>query len=455
MTKKSKGSPLSSLPCINPIQPFFLSLSFCRGTNLFQIRINTAANSQSTFTLYYEELIVRRLSKYQQVINLNPGSKVQDFRVTVRVIEEQGITFTGASDYVGMTRQSPNEVVYSYTPTLNEQIDTDFGLARDMFVEYDINHPSSGAGLIIVNNCYFAQFFSPSGIEPVPVDIVFVIDVSGSMSGTKIAQTRDALETIINQLRTTDRFTMVTFQSSVATWINRLVSVAEFRQQGTQFARGLQAGGGTNFTGGLQTAIDVLKTHGNTDYVQLLVMLTDGEPTVGETNPDMIVELAVSALTGTQISLNCLGFGQNLNFLLLQRLALSNNGIAQRIYEDNDAAQQLEGFFEEISSPILRTISINYPESAIERISNTEFPLLFNGSELVVAGKFTADACNSQELINVQVVATGVSTSQLMFPSQVDAGANTMIGDRTPLTERLVAYLNIQQLLDQRKIAGK
>ena len=451
MTKKSKGSPLSSLPRINPIQ-FCHS---CRGTNLFQIRINTAANSQSTFTLYYEELIVRRLSKYQQVINLNPGSKVQDFRVTVRVIEEQGITFTGASDYVGRTRQSPNEVVYSYTPTLNEQINTDFGLARDMFVEYDINHPSSGAGLIIVNNCYFAQFFSPSGIEPVPVDIVFVIDVSGSMSGTKIAQTRDALETIINQLRTTDRFTMVTFQSSVATWINRLISVAEFRQQGTQFARGLQAGGGTNFTGGLQTAIDVLKTHGNTDYVQLLVMLTDGEPTVGETNPDTIVELAVSALTGTRISLNCLGFGQNLNFLLLQRLALSNNGIAQRIYEDNDAAEQLEGFFEEISSPILRTISINYPESAIERISNTEFPLLFNGSELVVAGKFTADACNSQEMINVQVVATGASTSQLMFPSQVDAGANTMIGDRTPLTERLVAYLNIQQLLDQRKIAGK
>ena len=149
---------------------------------MFQIRINTAANSQSIFVLYYEELIVRRLSKYQQIINLNPGSKVQDFRVNVRVIEQQGITFTGASDYVGISRQSPNEVIYSYTSTLAGQSDTTYGLARDMMVEYDVNHPSTGAGLIIVNDCYFAQFFSPSGVEPVPVDIVFIIDVSGSMS---------------------------------------------------------------------------------------------------------------------------------------------------------------------------------------------------------------------------------------------------------------------------------
>ena len=421
---------------------------------MFQIRINTAANSQSVFILYYEELIVRSLSKYQQIINLNPGSKVQDFRVNVRVIEQQGITFTGASDYVGITRQSPNEIIYSYTPTIADQSDTTYGLARDMMVEYDVNHPSDGAGLIIVNDCYFAQFFSPSGIEPVPVDIVFVIDVSGSMSGTKIAQTREALETIINQLRVADRFTMVTFESDVDTWIDRLVSASEYRQQGIQFARGLTAGGGTNFYGGLERGISVLKTHGNPNYVQLLVMLTDGEPTAGETDSDTIVRLAVSTLTNTRISVNCLGFGQNLNFLLLQRLALSNNGIAKRIYEDSDAAQQLEGFFEEISSPILHTISINYPQNTIENISNTDFPLLFNGSELVIAGKFTDDACSSQELVNVEVVATGASTSPVRFTTQVDAGRNTVIGDRTPLTERLVAYLTIQQLLDQKKIAG-
>ena len=387
------------------------------------------------------------------MINLNPGSKVEDFRVTVRVVEQQGITFTGASDFVGTTRQSANEVVYSYSPSLDEQTDQEFGLARDMFVEYDVIH-SSNAGLIVVNDCYFAQFFSPSGVEAVPVDIIFVIDVSGSMSGNKIAQTREALETIINQLRSTDRFTMVTFESEVDTWNDRLVSVSEYRQQGVQFARGLVADGGTNFAGGLETAIDILKRHGDSSYVQLLVMLTDGEPTVGETNPDTIVEMSLTALTGTKISLNCLGFGANLNFLLLQRLALSNNGIAKKIFEDSDAAQQLEGFFEEISSPILHTISVIYPGNAIESISRTTFPLLFNGSEIVVAGKFSADVCLNGQSVSVQVAGTG-KESQVSYQTQVDTGSNTVIGGRSPLTERLVAYLNIQQLLDRTKIAGK
>lgn len=422
---------------------------------MFQIHLNTAANSESTFTLYYEELIIRRLSRYQQVINLNPGSKVQDFRVTVRVIEEQGISFFGASDFVGKSRVSANEVLYTYSPSIAEQIDEEFGLARDMYVEYDVNHPSSGAGLIVVNDCYFAQFFSPSVAETLPVDIVFVIDVSGSMSGTKIAQTREALETIINQLRVTDRFTMVTFSSDVSTWEARLVSASEYRQNGINYARDLTAGGGTNFAGGLERAIEILKNHGDPNNVQLLVMLTDGEPTVGETNPDVIVQNALSSLSGTRISLNCLGFGQNLNFLLLQRLALSNNGIAKRIYEDSDAAQQLEGFFEEISSPILHTISVNYPESAIETISKTDFPVLFNGSELVVAGKFASNVCVNGEMINIQVVGTGSSTIQTTFPGQVDAGSDTVIGGQSPLTERLVAYLTIQQLLDQTKVAGK
>ena len=420
---------------------------------MFLIRINTAANSRSTFTLYYEELIVRRLSKYRQVITLNPGSKVADFRVTVRVVEEQGVTFTGASDFVGTARQSANEVIFSYSPALGDQTDEEFGLARDMFIEYDVIH-SYDAGLIVVNNCYFAQFFSPSGVAAVPVDIIFVIDVSGSMSGNKIAQTREALETIINQLRSTDRFTMVTFESDVHMWNDRLVSASENRQPGITFARGLTAGGGTNFAGGLEAAIDILKRYGDPSYVQLLVMLTDGEPTVGQTNPDAIVEMSLMALTGTKISLNCLGFGVNLNFLLLQRLALSNNGIAKRIYEDSDAAEQLEGFFEEISSPILHTISVSYPESAIETISKTTFPLLFNGSEIIVAGKFAADVCHAQETVDVEVVGTG-KLSQLTFSTQVATGDNTLIGGRSPLTERLVAYLSIQQLLDQRKVAGK
>jgi len=402
--------------------------------------------------LQYEELIIRKLSKFQQIINLNPGSKIENFHVTVRAVDEQGITSTNASSYVHIQRVSPQEVLFSYSPSLQEQNDTSSGLARDMIVEYDVNRPSAidrSAGLFIVNDCYFAQFFSPSGVERVPVDIIFVIDVSGSMSGRKIEQTRVALVTIITQLGPQDRFSMVTFQSVINEWRSTLVSVSEYRQEGIQFARGLMARGGTDFNGGVLTGANILRMYANMDHVQLLVVLTDGQPTAGETtNPDQIVLNARMALSNTRISLNCLGFGLNLNFELLERLALANNGIVRRIYEGSDAASQLEGFFEEISQPILRDIVIGYPASSIETISKTDFPLLFNGSELVVAGKFSVDSCSSSQTVLFSVTGSGASNT-LTFESQIEANGETQIAGLNPSTERLAAYLSIQQLLDK------
>ena len=419
-----------------------------RGTELFSVRINTAANSEARFVLQYEELIVRRRSKYQQVLNLNPGAVVDDLRVKVRVVDLQGVIEETASQFVTTGRVSQSEVVFSYSPSVQQQQeDSPHGLARDLTVEYDVVHSSDGgAGEFVVDsNCYFAQFFSPSGVAAVPVDLVFVIDVSGSMSGTKIEQTIEALETIINQLRSGDRFTMLTFSDSVSYWQEKLVSVSEYRTQGVQFAQGLQATGGTNFNQGLLDGASVLKTHGMSEHVPLLVILTDGQPTSGVTNENTIVENAVNALSGTAISLNCLGFGFDLNFNLLERLALKNNGIVRRIYEGEDAPQQLEGFFEEISSPVLRDIRVLIDSQSVSSISDTNFPILYDGGEIVVAGQLVCDE-SDPEIISVEVVGMG-SDRQVNFHSNISTLPTNAVSGYAPSPERLLAYLMIQQLL--------
>ena len=424
-----------------------------RGTNLFLIRINTAASSRSTFVLEYEELLIRRLAAYQQVINLNPGSRVNDLRVSVRVLDDQGISNFKTSDFATARRVSDNEVVYTYSPSLADQGNNDFGLSRDMLVEFDVNHPpGNGAGSVIVNDCHFAHFFSPTGVSTIPVDIVFVIDTSGSMSGTKISQARESLVVVISQLRDEDYFTIVRFSSTTSSWENNLVSVAEFRENGKEFAQSLEVSGGTFFNGGMEVGIEILKRSGNENYVQLLIMLTDGEPTVGVTDPHQIVELASELLANTRISLNTLGFGTNLNFLLLQRLAIGNRGIAKKIFEGQDAAKQLEGFYEEISSPILQSVVFSYPMNIIEDISDVEFPLLFKGSEVVVAGKFVDDVCVSDSTPITVVVRGMGSTAEQTFQSQVNPAMQTEVAGVRPSTERLAAYLTIKQLLDTLKV---
>ena len=368
-------------------------------------------------------------------------------------MEDQGVTSTHASDFVLLEHISNKEVIFSYTPTVDEQYDTKYGLARDMVVEYDVNHPTNGTGLFVVNDCFFAQFFSPSGVKPVPVDLVFVIDVSGSMSGKKIAQTIDALVTIINQLRLEDRFTMVTFQHYVNVWKRKLVSVRQYRSQAIDFANKLRASGGTNFNGGLQTGAGILKEHADPSNVPLLVILTDGHPTSGVTSTERILENAKWALAGTRISLNCLGFGTYLNYNLLERLALSNNGIPRRIYEGSDAALQLEGFFEEISTPILHDLAVNFPDGSVKTTSETKLPILFDSNEFVVAGQFSCSNVSlTENIISVQVTGVG-SSAPVAFESAVDTMADTIIAGLKPSTERLSAYLFIQQLLEKEKIA--
>ena len=422
------------------------ALSCVRGAEVFSVRINTAADSEATFTLQYEELMVRRRSKYQQVLNLNPGSLVDDVSVQVRVVDPQGVIETAAPDYVTKNRISRNEVVFTYSPTTQQQKeDSDqFGLGRDLTIEFDVRPSSDDAGSFVVDvNCYFAQFFAPAGVSAVPVDLVFVIDVSGSMSGTKISQTRQALETIINELRSTDRFTMITFSTTVTRWRPRLVSAGEYRETAVEFVRGLEADGSTNFNAAVLDGADVLKTYGSSEYVPLLVVLTDGEPTVGVTNENEIVENVHTALSGTVISLNCLGFGNSLNFQLLERLALQNNGIVRRIYEAVDAPEQLEGFFEEISSPVLRNVVVSYDSASVDSLSTTEFPLLFDGGEIVVAGK-----CDeSSPEINVEITGTG-GDGLVSYQTDFSTTPTDTIAGFSPSTERLLAYLLIQQLLE-------
>ncbi len=182
------------------------------------------------------------------------------------------------------------------------------------------------------------------------------------------------------------------------------------------------------------------------------MILTDGQPTIGEQNPEVIVQNAIDALLGTEISLNCLGFGLNLNYDLLLKLALSNRGIARQIYEADDAASQLEGFFEAISQPILRDVTIIYEEGAVEDISTTEFPVLYNGSEIVVVGQFSCNTTLQTQSITVQVLGTG-TTGPNTFESEVSSLDTAGTSGFQVDTERLVAYLLIEQLLESRVIA--
>ena len=73
---------------------------------------------------------------------------------------------------------------------------------------------------------YFVHYFSPLIPQAVGKNVIFVIDISGSMSGAKIEQTRDATQAILGQLREQDGFNILLFNSGVQTWKPALIQVS-------------------------------------------------------------------------------------------------------------------------------------------------------------------------------------------------------------------------------------
>jgi hypothetical protein len=80
-----------------------------------------------------------------------------------------------------------------------------------------------------------------------------------------------------------------------------------------------------------------------------------------------------------------LSFGDGADRDFLQKISLKNLGFARHIYEAADASLQLQEFYRQISSPLLKDVDFKYV-SNVTKLTKTRFPIFFHGSELVVAG---------------------------------------------------------------------
>ncbi|NXA33462.1 ITIH4 inhibitor, partial [Eudromia elegans] len=427
----------------------------------FQVSVSVAAGSKVTFELTYEELLKRQLGKYELLLKVRPKQLVQHFQIDVHIFEPQGIRFL-ETDSTFLTNeltealtkvQNETKAHIVFKPTVDQQKNPDVGetlLNGDFIVRYDVEREATAGDIQIVNG-YFVHYFAPHEMPVFPKNVVFVIDRSGSMAGRKIEQTRDALLKILHDLRAEDRFSFITFNSKVSEWRSSLLeATAENVASAAAFVQTLSASGGTDIHRALLRAVDTLReAEGLPERsVSMIILLTDGQPTSGETKVEVIQETIRKAIGG-KFALFCLGFGFDVSYRFLEKMALSNGGLARRIYENADAALQLQGFYQEVATPILMQIEMHYPENAVEGLTENNFKLFFEGSEIVVSGKIS----NELDLLPVEIKARS-HTSDLTLKEeanvkekeQVFRSQSYIFGN---FIERLWAYLTIQQLLEK------
>ncbi|XP_072553342.1 inter-alpha-trypsin inhibitor heavy chain H6 [Salminus brasiliensis] len=442
----------------------------------FRVAVSVPPGTQMSFSLTYEELLIRRLGHYELSLGLKPGQPVQNLSVDVTIAERTGISFIKAlplrtsrllTNTVPAEAEAPSSTQVQqnpccahvhYSPTLQQQKSiSPKGLNADFVIQYDVEQKDI-MGDIQVHDGYFVHYFAPRDLPVVPKDVIFVIDVSGSMIGTKIKQTKAAMSTILGELREGDYFNLITFSDKVHTWKKgRTVQATKQNiRDAREFVRKIIAEGWTNINAAILSAAQLVNPSSSSPlsprHVPMIIFLTDGEATIGVTAQDLILHNAQSALGS--VSLFCLAFGDDADFPLLKRLSLENRGIARMVYEDADAALQLKGFYDEVASPLLSDVQLSYLDNQAYDVTQALFPNYFQGSELVVTGrikpgiqdlKVSLTANDSKQKVKVE--------NQLALAKAEGNWTAASLGctgglDRIPtFVHRLWAYFTIKELL--------
>ncbi|XP_067244926.1 inter-alpha-trypsin inhibitor heavy chain H3-like [Chanodichthys erythropterus] len=370
----------------------------------FKTSVTVAALSKVTFELTYEELLKRRHGKYELFINAQPMQPVADFKIDVHIHENPGISFLevkGGLNTKDLTKavkttKAEKDAMVKFYPTRDQQTKCDDcsenGLNGSLIIMYDVERKIE-AGDLKASEGYFVHCFAPTNIKYNSKNVVFIIDRSGSMSGIKMEQTHLAMLKILSDLAEDDHFGLITFSDKIKTWKPELLKATKGNvEEAKTFVKRIKSEGYTDINAAVLKAVDMINKHHQEGSASILILLTDGEPNRGETDPVKIQKNVKKAID-EKCPLYCLGFGFDVNFELLKKLSQGNNGVARRIYEDSDADQQLQDFYKEVATPLLTDVQLSY--QGVADSTRTTFSQYYSGSEIMVAGRIIDSSLDS------------------------------------------------------------
>ena len=233
---------------------------------------------------------------------------------------------------------------------------------------------------------FFMLLLAPGRTETPSLrrDLVAVLDVSGSMSGDKLDQAKAALVQLLGTLRSGDRFRVVTFGSGVRRYAVGWTDVSADNVRAAQeWVRRVDTDGGTNIAGALTEAFAEPPAEGRLGVV---VFLTDGMATVGETDPESIADQAERGRGPFRVF--AFGIGYDVNTYLLDRLTERARGVTEYIRPGGDIEQAVGSLAAKVASPVLTDLAVRADGVELYDLQPHTLPDLFGGDELVVFGRY-------------------------------------------------------------------
>lgn len=165
----------------------------------------------------------------------------------------------------------------------------------------------------------------PPSSERAPVNLALVIDRSSSMRGPRIAHAVDAAMQVMEQLDARDRLTVITFDASARTVFGPAHVTDEAKEQLAPALMSIRTGVGTNLAAGIKKGAEAVCSGYVRGALTRLVLLTDGQPSVGITDNGTLAAIAAKE-AARGVTITAMGLGENFDDELLSELASHGRG---------------------------------------------------------------------------------------------------------------------------------
>jgi len=257
----------------------------------------------------------------------------------------------------------------------------------DFIVDYTLSGNKIETGLLLYEGeeeNFFLSMIQPPrtdvGYDSPPREYVFIIDVSGSMSGDPIEASKELITNLLNDLNEDDRFNILFFAAGSAVFSQNSLPVTPGNiNDAIAMIDGLEAGGSTQLLPAMQRALSM---QGTADYSRTFVILTDGHVTVEKETYELIRQRLNDA------NFFAFGIGKSVNRYIIEGIAYVGEGESFVVPNPANASTIADNFKEYIERPALTNIKAEFSGINVYDVEPLSIPDVFADRPIIIYGKY-------------------------------------------------------------------
>ncbi len=303
---------------------------------------------------------------------------------------------------------------------------SDYAGNRDFILDYKMTGQDISTGMMLntgENENFFMLMVQPPeryDIEDIPPrEYIFVLDVSGSMSGYPLDTAKSLIKNLVSDLRDTDSFNLVLFSSDSIQMSKKSVPANNLNvNRALKMIDELEGGGGTELALALRNALAI---PAKDEVSRSIVVITDGY-IYGE---EEIFDIIHKNIGNTDFF--PFGIGTSVNRYLIEGIAKTGQGESFVVTEKEEASETAKRFKTYIQSPVLTDIQVKFDDFEVYDVEPSVLPTLFAQRPIVLLGKWRGEPTGTVQITGkagnsdyAQTISLGDTTGIKMVNAKIE-----------------------------------